>query len=206
MLLTDFNDELANATLLERPNSFFIGSAAPEDVDSDSGYSSPQHRQMASVPCDVATASVPTASPPVVSLPSQSASRVLEATHSMQQPALVSYLPDGRQLPMIYAPYPFQGAPSVNMFMSAGRGSEAHSGTPRPQSGGRRGSWSKGKHRGSYVNRKTSKQQQQQQQQPTLMSSQLSSVVNDGGSASQVVICCNLLIDMNNSVNASLSS
>jgi len=124
--VTDFNEELAHATLMERPNSFFLGSAAPEDVDSDSGYSSPQHRQTTAVPSDhaIATAaSVAVAPPPViVPPPPQSASRVLETTHPVQQPAMLTYMPDSRHLPMIYAPYPFQSSPSLNMFIPATMG------------------------------------------------------------------------------------
>ena len=159
--VTDFNEELAHATLLERPNSFFLGTVAAEDVDSDSGYSSPQHRQTTAAPSDsVAGAAAPVAvGPPRVGVPPspRPASRVLEATQSVQ-PTLVTYMPDGRHLPMIYAPYPFQGPPSVNMFMPSAKGSEVRGGTPRPQSANRRGGGSKGKHRGSG-NRKASKQQ-----------------------------------------------
>jgi len=161
--VTDFNEELARATLLERPNSFFIGNAAPEDVDSDSGYSSPQHRQMTAAPSDLATAAATPAighSVVTVTTSPRPASSVLETAHGVQQPALVTYVPDGRHLPMIYAPYPFQGSPSVNMFLSAGKEPEVASNHSRqqPSTGSHRGGVSKTRHRGCG-GKKASKQQ-----------------------------------------------
>ena len=189
--VTDFNEELARATLLERPNSFFLGSAAPEDVDSDSGYSSPQHRQTTAVPSDAsAAAAAPVAvrqPPPQVGIPPppQSASRVLEAARGVQQPAMVTYMPDGRHLPMIYAPYPFQGPPSVNMFLPAAKGSEVRGDTPRPQSANRRrGGCSQGKHRSSG-SRKASRQQTVA---PTLAINSQSTAAN-GAVSSQMTAC-----------------
>lgn len=178
--VTDFNEELARATLIEHPNSFFVGTSATEDVDSDSGYSSPQHRQTTAAPSDSAAASVAVGPKPVIVPPSpQPASRILENTHSVQQPALVTYMPDGRHLPMIYAPYPFQGPPSMNMFVPAGKGPKVAGDTSRPQSACHRGGGSKGRHRGSG-NRKASKQQPDAQK--SSMNNQATGV-NDGVSS-----------------------
>ena len=185
--VTDFNEELARATLLERPNSFFLGSTAPEDVDSDSGYSSPQHRQTTAAPSDsaaVAAAAVPVGPTPVGVAPSpQPASRVLEASHSVQQPALVTYMPDGRHIPMIYAPYPFQGRPTRNMFMPAAKRSQV---SPGPQSASHRGGYSKGRNRGS-ANRKAAKQQSVEPK--PLMNNQTASV-NDGVRSTVTATSC----------------
>ena len=187
--VTDFNEELARATLLERPNSFFVGSAAPEDVDSDSGYNSPQHRQTTAAPSDTAAAAAPVAvGPPPVSVPPPPlpTARVRETTRNVHQPALMTYkyMPDGRHLPMIYAPYPFHGPPSVNMFMPTANGPEVGCDTPRPQSASRRGGGSKGKHRGSG-NRKAPKQQSFA---PKSSVNNQTSSVNDGVAA-QVTSC-----------------
>ena len=175
----DFNEELAHATLLEHPNSFFLGTAATEDVDSDSGYNSPQHRQTTAAPSESAAASVAICPPPVVIPPSpQPTSRALETPHSVQQSAVMTYMPDGRHLPMIYAPYPFQGPPSVNMFMPNVAGDSS-----RLQSSSHRGGGSKGRHRGSG-NRKAPKQQSDTPK--SLMSNQATSV--NGGVSSPVTV------------------
>lgn len=143
--MIDFNEELARATLLEHPNSFFLGTAGAEDVDSDSGYSSPQHRQTTAAPSDTTTAASVAVGPQriIVSAPPQPASRVLETTHTIQQQALVTYVPDGRHLPMMYAPYPFQGPPSVKMFVPTGKEPEvavAAGDSSKPKSGAHRNS------------------------------------------------------------------
>lgn len=141
------------------------------------------------MPSDSATAAVPVTigvPPPPVGIPPppQSAFRVLEATHGVQQPAMMTYMPDGRHLPMIYAPYPFQGPPSVNMFLPAAKGSEVRGDTPRPQSANRRGGCSKGKHR-STGNRKASRQQTVA---PTLAINSQSAVANSA-IPSQMTAC-----------------
>lgn len=173
--MADFNEELARATLLERPNSFFVGTAAPEDVDSDSGYSSPQHRQTTAAPNDSAAASAAAAAaapvvvgPPPVVVPAcpQPASRILETAQTVQQPALVTCLPDGRHVPMIYASYPFQAPPPVNMFLPPGP--NVISDTPRPLSANCHGNGAKMRYRGgSFGNRKASKQQASVSKSPT---------------------------------------
>ena len=184
--VTDFNEELARATLLERPNSFFIGTAAPEDVDSDSGYSSPQHRQTTAAPSDsaAAAAAVVVAPPPVVPPSPQPASRVLEAAQSAQQFTLMTCLPDGRHLPMIYAPYPFQGSPSVNMFLPPGAGPNVPDDTLRPQSANCRGSGARMRYRG-FSNRKASRQQTSVSKAPI----SYQPICVDAEVSSQVVAC-----------------
>jgi hypothetical protein len=63
-LLADFNDELARLSLVERPNPFYLGdgSTAAESIESDSGYSSPQHRQTATSTLPLTTSSSATSS------------------------------------------------------------------------------------------------------------------------------------------------
>jgi len=182
--VADFNDDLARATLLERPNSFFTGTVAPEDVDSDSGYSSPQHRQTTAAPSDSAlplAGPVPAVPPPLI-VPSspQPASRVLEATQNVpQQQAVMTYMPDGRHLPMIYAPYPFHGPASANMFLPTAKRPVD---TRRAQSASHHhSSGAKMRHRGSG-NRKPSKPQSTTPKPPT--DNQSTSV-----NASQVTAC-----------------
>jgi len=177
----DFNEELARATLLEHPNSFFVGTAATEDVDSDSGYSSPQHRQTTAAPSESAAATAAVCSPPVVIPPSpQPTSRALETPHSVQQSAVMTYMPDGRQFPMIYAPYPFQGPPSVNMFTPNVAGDSA-----RLQSSNHRGTGSKGRYRGS--GKRKAPKELQSDTPKSLMSNQATSV--NGGVSSPMTVC-----------------
>ena len=70
-VISDFSDEVANKTLLERPSALFVArapshvrarveSATDSELDSDSGYSSPMHRKhrASSTHCSVATASI----------------------------------------------------------------------------------------------------------------------------------------------------
>ena len=137
--VTDFNEDIARATLLERPNSFFVGTVAPEDIDSDSGYSSPQHRQTTAVPSDTAKTAATAAAaipvvvgpPPVVVPPSlQSTSRIPGAP----QPALMTCMPDGGHMPVIYGPYSFQSPPPVNMFFPPPVGPNYPDSAPRPRS------------------------------------------------------------------------
>ena len=136
-------------------------------MDSDSGYSSPQHRQTTAVPSDAAVVAAAAAAaapvvvgpPPVVVPPSpQPASRILEAAQAAQQPALMTCMPDGRHVPMIYAPYTFQGPPSVNMFLPPAAGPAISDDASRPPSASCRGSGAKIRYRG-FGNRKASKQQ-----------------------------------------------
>jgi len=198
VVITDFNEELARATLIERPNSFFLGTAAPEDVDSDSGYSSPQHRQTTAAPSDsaavAAAAPLAVVPPPVIIPPApQPASRVLEATHNVQQPALVTYMADGRHLPMIYAPYPFRGPPSVDMFIPRAKESNVSAGTPRPQSANRRGSGgsSGGGARGRYHNSGNKKTYKQQLNAPKPSRNNQPASGRNGGVNSQLTAACN---------------
>lgn len=186
VVATDFNEELARATLLEHPNSFFLGTVAAEDVDSDSGYSSPQHRQTTAAPSDAAAASVAVGSQPaVVAASPQAASKVLEMKHNVQQPRMMSYTPDGRHLPMIYAPYPFQGPPSVNMFVPTGKGPKVAGNTSRPQSAGHRGGGgAKPRHRAGT---KRTLKLQAEYAAKALMNSQATSV--NGGVGNQVMAC-----------------